>query len=381
MFGDIFHGFLLFLFSSYLCLFKDSIEKSGSLLKTFLSARYLLVMMGFFAMFCGFMYNDMMAIPLEIFGKSCYAEDSLRPDAGCVYPIGVDPRWYRSSNSITFVNSLKMKLSVIIAVSHMSLGVCMKAFNAVNNSSVIDFVFEFIPQIILLVGLFGYMDLLIVIKWLTDYTGIEGQAPSIINTMINIPLKGALIEGIPFISDLETNRNISLTLLLIGLICVPIMLFPKPIILIGRLKHEDHHDSHHGKQKKEKVVPTEEGKNNEDKQYKRLDDDKVQDDHLNESNESIEFNKKSEMIREGPSESHSGSEIFIHQLIETIEFVLGTISNTASYLRLWALSLAHSQLAEVFFELTLWSGVESQSPIAIFIGFLVFGTATFAVLM
>ena len=81
------------------------------------------------------------------------------------------------------------------------------------------------------------------------------------------------------------------------------------------------------------------------------------------------------------NDSHDLQEIWIHQLIETIEFVLGTISNTASYLRLWALSLAHSQLAAVFYDKLLKDPVENGNWFLLFILLPMYLTSNFCILV
>ena len=71
----------------------------------------------------------------------------------------------------------------------MLLGVFVKATNTLHFKRIVEFVFEFIPQLLFMVLLFGYMDFLIVYKWLKPWPLYAPDAPSIITTMINLPLK------------------------------------------------------------------------------------------------------------------------------------------------------------------------------------------------
>ena len=72
----------------------------------------------------------------------------------------------------------------------------------------------------------------------------------------------------------------------------------------------------------------------------------------------------------------------IHSGIHTIEFVLGAVSNTASYLRLWALSLAHAQLSAVFWDkMIMQYGALGGNAFVMFLSFGVWFGSTFAVLL
>ncbi|GJY08409.1 V-type proton ATPase subunit A3, partial [Tanacetum coccineum] len=151
--------------------------------------------------------------------------------------------------------------------------------------------FQFIPQMIFLNGLFGYLSLLIILKWVT------GSQADLYHVMIYMFLSPT--------DDLGDNllfphqKTVQLVLLLLSLIAVPWMLLPKPFIL--KAQHN--------------------------------------------------------------------------------RFVLGAVSNTASYLRLWALSLAHSELSTVFYEKVLLLAWGYNNVIILIVGIIVFIFATVGVLL
>lgn len=352
MFGDIGHGGLLFAVGCILVRYYEQILKTP--LKAVLRLRYLLFLMGLFALYCGLTYNEFLAIPWNLWG-SCYTRNGgmiVDKEESCTYWLGFDPMWYQAANEVTFFNSLKMKLSIIVGVVHMILGIILKCLNAVYFNNMIDLFFEAIPQLIFFFCTFGYMALAIVIKWLTNW-GDGSGAPSIIAIFINL---GVTAPGQTLYGDDEgvTQTRLQTSMLSLAGICVFWMFFPKPLILgfKGWMK---------GRAQAQQAQALQ-----QEPLYQEL------------------LKKEDEAQAHKPShhdDEHDIGEIFVHQFIEVIEFVLGSISNTASYLRLWALSLAHSQLAVVFLTMTMLNPVIGGSPIIGMIGFPVWLFSTLGVIM
>jgi V-type H+-transporting ATPase subunit a len=227
MFGDVGHGSLV-LFAGIIMVATIH-DKNHSLYQ----AKWMIFLMGFFATYCGLIYSEWFASVLPVF-KSCYDVSDAhfkRKEGECNYPIGFDYIWYLSENETAFLNSFKMKFSIIIGVIQMLFGVILKASNGIYFGLWENVVFEAIPQFLFMFATFGYMSIAIILKWLTDWTGRESEAVSIIQMFINftsvdVPLFG---DG----TAQKTLQNIFLWVCVIGFF---VMLIPKPIVVYCRNK-------------------------------------------------------------------------------------------------------------------------------------------------
>lgn len=230
MFGDVGHGLLVFSFGFYLVAF------GSRSLGQIVNMKWMFVLMGLFSVFCGLIYNEFFSIPLLLQG-SCYDPVAFQKySEDCRYNVGVDWIWASASNETAFINSFKMKFSIIIGVIQMLLGIFLKILNGFYFKNYVDVFFEAVPQFIFMSLIFGYMAVCIIIKWVTDWTGKE--APSIIQlfiefTSVNEPLYGG--EG--------TQQTVQNAFLIACAICVVLMFFPKPLIAFFRIKRQKKSES------------------------------------------------------------------------------------------------------------------------------------------
>lgn len=127
----------------------------------------------------------------------------------------------------------------------MSIGICVKGANNLYKGQWIDFFFEFLPQIVIMLALFGYMDMMIIMKWLTDYMSYDKTmyAPSITSTLIDMFLNmgsPTMATDEPLFDSWETQTRIEQYLLAVVGICIPLMLLIKPMAAL--CAGSEHHD-------------------------------------------------------------------------------------------------------------------------------------------
>ncbi|KAA8495064.1 V-type proton ATPase subunit a2 [Porphyridium purpureum] len=374
MFGDIGHGILMAMYALYLILAERRLARKalGEMVQMTFQGRYIIFLMGVFSIYTGFIYNEFFAVPLDLFGtrwfysmesKMACGVDNCKDPALALpplvpYPFGFDPIWKSSQTGLVYFNSYKMKLSIVLGVCQMFMGLVLSAENARYFARPLDFFCEFVPQAIFLLSIFGYLVVLIFFKWNVDWTAVTCDPDGLL--ACGPPdLKSILIGMI--MSPGSVPRELSLfpmqavlqnVLMLAALISVPWMLFPKPFILRARSRTRRGYSALEERSANEFVLDDEAAAG-----ASGGDDDS------------------------GDKAPFDFQEIMVHQMIHTIEFVLGAVSNTASYLRLWALSLAHAQLSDVFLEKLVMLPYEAGSVVGMAIGACLWLAATIGVLM
>uniref|UniRef100_A0A6Q2Y086 V-type proton ATPase subunit a n=1 Tax=Esox lucius TaxID=8010 RepID=A0A6Q2Y086_ESOLU len=355
MFGDLGHGVLMTCAALYLVLRESRLlaqKNDNEMFSMVFAGRYIILLMGVFSVYTGIIYNDCFSKSLNLFGsgwsvrpmfqtlgqnKVLQLDPAVKGVFTGPYPIGIDPIWNIATNKLTFLNSFKMKMSVILGVIHMLFGVSLSLFNHLYFKKPLNIYLGFIPEIVFMASLFGYLVILVFYKWVAYDALTSRSAPSLLIAFINMFLFN---YSDPTNQPLYAGQRVLQTLLvLIALACVPCMLIVKTLVMRRQYLWQ---------------------KNLSERAW------------FWPGSAGI-FVSLSPLwlvliyrLLSPPSQFNFG-DVAVHQAIHTIEYCLGCISNTASYLRLWALSLAHAQLSEVLWTMVMHIGLSSRS----FAGFLV----------
>ncbi|CAI5676004.1 V-type proton ATPase 116 kDa subunit a isoform X5 [Oreochromis niloticus] len=257
MFGDLGHGTLMTCAALYLVLRESRLmaqKNDNEIFNMMFGGRYIILLMGVFSMYTGIIYNDCFSKSLNVFGSGWSVRPMFNSKVGGnwtdgilngstvlqldpavdgvfsgPYPIGIDPIWSISVNKLSFLNSFKMKMSVILGVIHMLFGVTLSLFNHLYFNKPLNIYLGFIPEIIFMASLFGYLVILIFYKWVSYSARTSRDAPSLLIAFINMFLFNYNDpNNKPFYRGQMAIQSL---LVVIALACVPCMLIVKTLVM------------------------------------------------------------------------------------------------------------------------------------------------------
>ena len=123
MFGDVGHGIILLCVGIFLW-HSQKYKKKENNIKY--ASSWVLIFSALFSIYAGLIYNEIFSRPfLALFTSNKIYDTSKSSN----FVFGISPKWTISSNKMLFINSFKMKLSIILAYFHQSLGLILSVEN------------------------------------------------------------------------------------------------------------------------------------------------------------------------------------------------------------------------------------------------------------
>ncbi|OIW27972.1 V0/A0 complex, 116-kDa subunit of ATPase [Coniochaeta ligniaria NRRL 30616] len=355
MFGDFGHACIMLSAALAMIYWEKPLKKvTFELFAMVYYGRYIALVMATFSVFTGLIYNDVFSKTFTFFDSAWkwdvpegYVSGPIHAslkDPNYRYPFGLDYAWHGTENDLLFSNSYKMKMSIILGWAHMTYSLCFAYINARHFKKPIDIWGNFVPGMIFFQSIFGYLVVCIIYKWSVNWFDPANpqQPPGLLNMLIYMFLQPGTLD----IRLYRGQEYVQVGLLLLAFAQVPVLLFLKPFYLRWEHNKARAH-GYRGIGERSRVSALDE-------------DDEDGDGHVPNGRHSTDSGYEgvamiTQDLGEEEHEEFEFGEVMIHQIIHTIEFCLNCVSHTASYLRLWALSLAHQQLSAVLWSMTLGS--------------------------